>query len=372
MNRNHSTNQPAPASGGRPPGLSDFDFDARPFILFWEVTRACALACRHCRAVAQKRQDPLQLSTAESMALLDQVAELRPFMFVLTGGDPMLRRDLFDLIRYSAQHHGIHTSLSPSATPLLLRTDFHALREAGVQRLSLSLDGACRETHDSFRGLSGTFDRTIEAVQRAHDAGVSIQINTTIHKGNLHEFDAFAELMHELKPAMWSLFLVVPTGRATMDDLPSPGEVEHILEKLYAVAVDAPFDVKTTEGHHYRRIVIQHERATGRITKRAPLGIRDGRGVAFISHTGGISPSGFLPVEAGNVRTDSLVEVYRHAPLFVNLRDHDRLKGKCGRCEFRTVCGGSRARALGVHGDIFAEDPLCSYQPGSRAPALSA
>lgn len=360
------------AAGGRPSRAPAFDFNARPFILFWEVTRACALACRHCRATAQKQHHPDQLNAEESFALLDQVAALRPFMFVLTGGDPMLRRDLFDLIRYSAQHHGLHTSLSPSATPLLLRTDFNEFRKAGIQRLSLSLDGATRETHDRFRGLSGTFDRTLEAVQRAHDAGVSIQINTTIHKGNLHEFDAFAELMHELKPAMWSLFLVVPTGRATLDDLPSPEAVERVLEKLYDVAVTAPFDVKTTEGHHYRRIVVQHDRSTGRMTKRAPIGIRDGRGVAFISHTGGISPSGFLPIEAGNVRTDSLVEVYQNSPLFVNLRDSDRLTGKCGRCEFRNLCGGSRARALGVHGSVFAEDPLCSYQPRVGSPVLPA
>lgn len=358
---------PAEQTVVRPGG---FDFSERPFILFWEVTRACALACRHCRATAQKRAAADELSHGESLALLDQVAELRPFMFVLTGGDPMLRRDLFDLIRYSAQHHGIHTSLSPSATPLLLRTDFNEFRMAGIQRLSLSLDGATRETHDTFRGLTGTFDRTLEAVRRAHDAAVSLQINTTIHKGNLHEFDAFADLMHELKPAMWSLFLVVPTGRATADDLPSPAQVEQVLERLYAVATTAPFDVKTTEGHHYRRIVVQHERSTGRMTKRAPIGIRDGRGVAFIAHNGGISPSGFLPVDAGNIRTDSLAEVYRKSPLFVNLRDSSRLTGKCGRCEFRNLCGGSRARALGVHGDVFAEDPLCNWEPRTGAPVL--
>jgi radical SAM protein len=343
-----------------------FDFDARPFILFWEVTRACALACRHCRAVAQSRPDRMQLDTAESFALIDQVAELAPTMFVLTGGDPMLRRDLFELIRYSARHHGLHTSLSPAATPLLLRTDFHALKEAGVQRLSLSLDGATRETHDAFRGLPDTFDRTLEAVQLAREAGIPLQINTTIHKGNLHEFEAFSDLMHELKPAMWSLFLVVPTGRATLDDLPEPEEIEAVLEKLYAVAREAPFEVKTTEGHHYRRIVVQHDRSTGRMTKRAPMGIRDGRGVAFISHTGSVSPSGFLPMEAGNVRSDSLVSIYRDHPLFRNLRDHDRLQGKCGRCEFRRICGGSRSRALAVYGDVFAEDPLCSFQPEAR------
>ena len=343
-----------------------FDFNQRPFILFWEITRACALVCRHCRAVAQKRPNRLQLSTEESKALIDEVARLQPIMFVLTGGDPMLRDDLFELIRYSAQEKGLHTSLSPSATPLLLRTDFHALKEAGIQRLSLSLDGATRETHDNFRGLPDTFDRTLTAIERAHEAGIPLQINTTIHKGNLHEFEAFSELMHQVKPAMWSVFLIVPTGRATLDDLPTADEVEDVFQRLYQIAKDAPFEVKTTEGHHYRRIVVQHDRSAGRMTKRAPLGIRDGRGVAFISHTGEISPSGFLPVVAGNVRTDSLVEVYRNHPLFVNLRDGSKLLGKCGLCEFKNICGGSRARSLGVYGDVFAEEPLCSYQPTEK------
>jgi radical SAM protein with 4Fe4S-binding SPASM domain len=229
--------------------------------------------------------------------------------------------------------------------------------------MSLSLDGATRDTHDNFRGLPDTFDRTLEAVARAHEAGIPLQINTTIHKGNLHEFDAFADLMHQLRPAMWSVFLIVPTGRATLDDLPTADEVEVVFQKLHAIAATAPFEVKTTEGHHYRRVVIQNDRSAGRMTKRAPLGIRDGRGVAFISHTGFISPSGFLPVEAGNVRTESLADVYRHHPLFTNLRDNNRLLGKCGRCEFKNACGGSRSRALAVHGDVFAEEPLCAYQP---------
>ncbi len=340
-----------------------FDFDARPFILFWEVTRACALACRHCRATASPRPDPRQLNHAESLDLIDQVAELAPTMFVLTGGDPMLRKDLPELIAHAAGHHGLHVSLSPSATPLLLRADFPALKAAGIQRMSLSLDGATRETHDGFRGLIGTYDRTLEAVEMARAAGIPLQINTTIHKNNLHEFDAFAELMAKLRPAMWSVFLIVPTGRAGLEDLPTAEETEDLFERLHAIAVDAPFEVKTTEGHHYRRMVVQKENSAGRMTKRAPLGIRDGRGVAFISHTGAVSPSGFLPIEAGNVRTDSLVDIYRYHPLFRNLRDDNRLAGKCGRCEYRSICGGSRARALAVNGSVFAEEPLCSYQP---------
>ena len=344
----------------RPPA---FDFNKRPFILFWEITRACALTCKHCRAEAQPRPNPNELNHAESIDLIDQVADLGPVMFVLTGGDPMLRKDLFELIDYSAKQRGLHTSLSPAATELLLRTDFHALKEAGIQRISLSLDGATRESHDAFRGLTGTFDRTVRAFEMAREAGIPVQVNTTIHKNNLHEFEAFEELMYQWQPAMWSLFLIVPTGRASIDDLPDAEELETILERLHEIAIDAPFEVKTTEGHHYRRIVLQRDKHAGRMTKRAPLGIRDGCGVAFVSHTGEVSPSGFLPIVAGNVRDTQLKTIYQQSELFVNLRDHDRLLGKCGLCEFKKICGGSRARSLGVYGDIFAEDPLCPYIP---------
>lgn len=344
-----------------------FDFNQRPFILFWEVTRACALACRHCRAVAQPRPHPGELDRAEGLRLIGQVADLRPVMFVLTGGDPMLRRDLLELIECAAHQHGLHTALSPAATELLVRTDFRALQRAGVQRLSLSLDGATRASHDRFRGLAGTFDRTARAFEMAREAGLPVQVNTTIHKANLHEFDAFAELMHAWRPAMWSLFVIVPTGRATLADLPDPVALERVLERLHAIAADAPFEVKTTEGHHYRRIVLQHGRDAGRATRRAPLGIRDGRGVAFVSHTGEVSPSGFLPLVAGNVRDTPLADLYRRSPLFVNLRDSDLLEGKCGACEFRNVCGGSRARSFAVYGSPFAEDPLCPYQPRRAA-----
>ncbi len=349
----------------RPPHAA-FDFNERPFILFWEITRACALACRHCRATAQKRRDPEELNTAEARALIDEVAALAPPMFVLTGGDPLMRPDLMELVSYSAHTRGLRTSLSPSGTARLNRTNFHELKRAGVERLSLSLDGATRATHDTFRGVPDTFDRTLRAVEQAHEAGIPLQINTTIHRGNLHEFEAFSTLMHQLKPAMWSLFLIVPTGRATLDDLPDRDEIERILTRLHEISLTAPFEVKTTEGHHYRRIVVQRERSAGRMTRRAPLGIRDGRGVAFISHTGEVSPSGFLPLSAGNVRQQRLRDIYRHSPLFSNLRDSDRLQGKCGRCEFRSLCGGSRARSLAVHGDMFAEDPLCSYIPPEK------
>lgn len=286
-------------------------------------------------------------------------------MLILTGGDPLMRRDAVDLVR-AATAAGLHVGLSPSATPRLLHTDFSELKSAGVQRLSLSLDGARRDTHDAFRGVTGTFDRTLEAVRRAHEAGLDLQINTTLTRENLGEYEDFKRLMFKLKPAMWSVFLLVPTGRAGLGSLPDATEIERVFEDLAQLVGHAPFAVKTTEGHHFRRVLIQKRGAAvgrSRPGLRSPAGIRDGRGVMFISHTGDISPSGFLPVVCGNVRVNNPAWVYRRHPLFVTLRDHDALGGKCGRCEFRTVCGGSRARAYGITGDPFAADPACAYQP---------
>lgn len=347
------------------PGMEDYDFDDRPFLVFWEITRSCALACSHCRAEAQSRRHPEELNYVEAVRLIRQLAEWKPPMLILTGGDPLMRRDAIDLVR-EATDAGLHVGLSPSATERLMQADFAKLKKAGVQRMSLSLDGATRETHDSFRGVTGTYDRTIEAVRRAHEVGLSLQINTTLTRGNMGEYEAFKQLMFELKPAMWSVFLIVPTGRAGLADLPDPEDVERVFEDMAGLVGKAPFAVKTTEGHHFRRVVMQKMgggASRPRPGMRSPLGIRDGRGVMFISHIGEVSPSGFLPMVCGNVKETSPVEIYRNHPLFVSLRDNDALAGKCGVCEYCDVCGGSRSRAFGVYGDPFAEDPSCVYQP---------
>lgn len=358
----HTAHAPRPAEM---PAMEDYDFDDRPFLVFWEITRACALACSHCRAEAQSRRHPEELDTAQSLELIRQLAEWKPPMLILTGGDPLMRRDALDLVREAADA-GLHVGLSPSATQRLMQVDFAELKAAGVQRMSLSLDGATRETHDSFRGVEGTFDRTIEAVRRAHEVGLSLQINTTLTRGNMDEYEAFKNLMFELKPAMWSVFLLVPTGRAGLKDMPDAADIERVFEDMAGLVGKAPFAVKTTEGHHFRRVVMKKMgggASAPRPGMRSPLGIRDGRGVMFISHTGEVSPSGFLPMVCGNVKTTSPAEIYRQHPLFVSLRDNDALGGKCGVCEFRTVCGGSRSRAYGVTGDPFAADPACVYQP---------
>ena len=347
------------------PSAEGYDFDDRPFLVFWEITRACALACSHCRAEAQPRRHPEELDSEQSLRLIRQLADWKPPMLILTGGDPLMRRDALDLVRAAADS-GLHVGLSPSATNRLMQADFAEIKAAGVQRMSLSLDGATRETHDSFRGVTGTYDRTIEAVRRSHEAGLSLQINTTLTRGNVGEYEAFKQLMFELKPAMWSVFLLVPTGRAGLEDMPDAEDVERIFEDMASLVGKAPFAVKTTEGHHFRRVVMNRmgvEVGRQRPGMKSPLGIRDGRGVMFISHTGEVSPSGFLPMVCGNVKTTHPAEVYRHHPLFVSLRDNDALGGKCGICEYRSVCGGSRSRAYGIYGDPFAVDPACVYQP---------
>ncbi len=364
------------------PHTAALDFAERPFILFWEVTRACALACRHCRAVAQPQAHPQELSHEEALHLVDAIAELNPPMLVLTGGDPMMRRDIFELIRYATEK-GLRVSLSPAATARLLNTDFAELKAAGVVSLSLSLDGATQATHDAFRRVPHTFERTLEAARRAKEAGIMLQVNTTLSRTTLPELDEFIELMKQVQPDVWSVFALVPTGRATLDEMPTAREFEDVWQRLAALRGTLPFAVKTTEGHQYRRVIMQvprsgtaapphHHHGSASDGKEAPrqfIPTRDGKGVLFISHVGEIQPSGFLPITAGNVRTDNLAEIYRTHPLFVQLRDDDALGGKCGKCEFRRICGGSRSRAYGMTGDMMAAEPLCPYIPAAMRDA---
>lgn len=336
-------------------------FDDRPAIVIWEVTQRCALACRHCRAEAQRRRDPCELTGDEVEALLDQVAEASPRFFILTGGDPASRPDLLPVVR-RAVARGLRVAISPSATPRLLREDFSEIRRAGVERISLSLDGASETTHDAFRGVRGTWEWTRLAMEKARSAGLEFQINTTISRANAGEWDAFTEVIRRLEPAVWSLFLLVPTGRAKREEMMDAAETESVLTRLAEFEEESGIPVKTTEGPQFRRIKIERAPSGGATPWRfAPT--NDGRGFVFISHRGDIRPSGFLPVDCGNVRTGRLLDVYRNSGVFRALRDADCLEGKCGRCEYRRICGGSRARAFAWSGGMFAEEPCCPYQP---------
>jgi radical SAM protein with 4Fe4S-binding SPASM domain len=330
-----------------------------PAVIVWEMTRACRLACRHCRAVATSEAHPSQLATSEGYRLIDQVAQARPQLLILTGGDPSRRPDLMEMIGY-ASAKGLRVALSPSATPDFLMLDFRELREAGVRRVSLSLDGATEEAHNAFRGVKRAWRWTMDAAHKLREAGLAFQINSTITSANLSSFDELASVVEGMEPAGWTIFLVVPTGRAGKDLLPDPAEVEVLFGKLVEMSRRVRFEIRTTEGQHYRRVLLQ----SGALPSEIPAPVNDGKGFLFLSHIGEICPSGFLPLVAGNVRTHNVLATYRHSPVFTRLRNPQNLKGKCGRCAYQALCGGSRARAFGLTGDPFAEDPLCAYQPG--------
>ena len=361
------------------PQIQTVDFNERPFIAIWEVTQACDLACVHCRASAQPERHPEELTTAEGKQLIDQIASWKVPVFVLTGGDPIKRPDLFELISY-ARTVGVRVSLTPSATPLLTRDVVVRLKEAGLARLAVSMDGASAATHDSFRGLSGSFARTLDAVRWANEVGLPVQINTTFSRRNIGEIDQIVALMEQLRITLWSVFFLVPTGRGKLNDLLSADEFESVFEKLHQLSKTATFDIKTTEAQHYRRFILQKKVAEKRAgvhveshvssdeIGRAPRGLNDGKGFVFISHKGEVFPSGFLPLSAGSIRQQKLETIYRESPLFRDLRDSPKLEGKCGACEFKQICGGSRSRAYALTGNPLGEEPCCAYIPKGYEP----
>ena len=376
------------------------DVDERPFLVIWEATRACQLVCQHCRADSQREPHPLQLSTEEGFRLLDDIASFgspSP-MVVISGGDAFEREDLNELIAYG-HGQGLSMSLAPSVTPKATPEAFAAAAEAGVKAVSISLDGARAATHDGFRGIEGVFDATLPTCRSITDLGMRLQINTTVTAGNLAEMPDLLRHVVELKAFLWSVFLLVPTGRGEEVDALPAAEVEDLLHWL--VDVSHHVAVKTTEAPHFRRVVLQRRRSDGadpaaafglgetyrwlraqlddivaehalpERVPRPPLDINAGRGFVFIDHIGAVYPSGFLPVPGGSLRERSLPEIYRGSPLFRQLRDPSLLGGRCGECEFRMICGGSRSRAYGVSGDPLAEEPFCAYEPAG-GPVLDA
>lgn len=347
-----------PASRQRAP--AHLVFERAPRRVYWEVTRACDLACRHCRAAAVAARDAAELSTAEGLCLIEQLAAFgeRGLHLVLTGGDPLKRPDLFTLIA-AARAAGLAVAVAPSATPLLEPAVVRRLQAAGVEAISLSLDGATATAHDALRGVPDTFERTLSAARTARVVGLPVQINTLVAAETLDQLPAIFLRVAALEAARWSLFFLVSVGRGTVLQPLTPPESEELLRWLAHVAGGGAPVVTTTEAPQFRRVLLQQRVATG----GHGAGMRDGNGVLFISHTGAVHPSGFLPLAAGNVRTDDVRAIYRDAPLFRTLRQADAFGGRCGRCEFRWQCGGSRARAYAASGDPLSEDPLCGYQP---------
>lgn len=355
------------------------NFELAPFTIAWEVTRACAYACVHCRADAQHTRDPRELSTAEAKALIERLAAFgnNPIL-VFTGGDPMMRPDLFDLIAY-ATAKGLRCSLTPTATALPTKERLERARDAGIRRVALSLDAPRAEVHDEFRQVPGSWQRTMDILHRAHAAGLSVQVNTTVAKHNVEILDGMVPFIQEVGAVQWSVFFLVPTGRAMAGQMINAGQHEKVFNWLYDLSKNAPFDIKSTAAPMYRRVAIERKKAeaAGKPVifqgagfqyadglNRPTRGVNDGNGFLFISHIGEIQPSGFLPLTAGNVRSDDIVEIYRRSPLFTDLRDTSRLKGVCGDCQYRQVCGGQRGRAYGLTGDYLESDPACILVSG--------
>jgi AdoMet-dependent heme synthase len=353
--------RPAP---GRPAAQP---FASAPFIVIWEVTRACALACVHCRAEAIAHRHPDELTTEEGRRLIDRVASFgsRPPLFVLTGGDPMRRRDVAELVRHGVER-GLSVGLTPSGTAAVTRARLEEVRDAGLGRLAVSLDAPDAARHDAFRRVHGSYRYTMRIVDDARELGLPLQINTTVARETVADLPAIAEVVERAGAVLWALFFLIPVGRARVEQGLTAAEIEKVLEWAAGLQERAPFGVKTTEAPHYHR-VLAGRRHDVRAQGRAGRAVTDGNGFVFVDHVGAICPSGFLPLTAGNVRTDDLVRVYREDALFRSLRDPDRLGGRCGRCEHRTRCGGSRARAFAATGDPMAEDPGCDYLPGVAA-----
>jgi radical SAM protein len=351
---------------------SRFRFLQAPQRIYWELTRACDLACRHCRAEAIPWRDVRELTPGEARGFLTALREFgdpAPHL-VLTGGDPLKRPDFWDLLAHGVAL-GLGMSVAPSGTPTLTSDVVQRFKATGATAMSLSLDGSDPARHDGFRGVPGCFERTLAAGHAALSAGLTLQINTLVTTETVPDLPAIAEVIERLGAGRWSLFFLIEVGRGRGLGQLGPALCEQVLTWLWRRAGRTSAAITTTEAPHYRRVALQGGRVedgprAGRRLEglRRGFGIRDGNGIMFVSHTGDVQPSGFLPLTAGNVRTARPVDVYRRAPLFRRLRETDGFGGRCGRCEFREICGGSRARAFAATGDPMAEDPLCAYTPG--------
>lgn len=377
------------------------DFPRNPLMFYFETTLACDLVCKHCRASAQENAAPDELSTETALKLLDDVARFpRKPTICFTGGDPLKRADLFTLIQ-RATDLGIGSALTPSATPLATYDAFKKAKESGVSAIGLSIDGPNPEVHDAFRGFDGSFKKAMEMLQYARDLELPVQVNTSITRRNWQMIDAIAELLENSGVMMWSVFFLVPVGRGVEEIRISPPEYRQVFERLYQNSLVRPFSIKTTEAPHYRRYVMErggdplaapkrrpqfpksafasamktttqefHPQTNGDgmdevgqgSHARAPLGVIDGRGIMFVGHNGDIYPAGFLPIVCGRFPRDSVVDAYQNHPVFKALRNPDLFEGRCGKCQYRHICGGSRSRAYALTGNFLAEEPDCDFE----------
>jgi len=370
----------------KPPWAVRSNLSEAPIFVCWETTKACLLACKHCRAKAIRKPMVGELTHEQGMRLIDQLKEFGdPYpALLLTGGDPLMREDFFELIG-EAKGLGMYVAVAASVTPRLNASTISRMTDLGVDIMSVSLDGASADTHDRLRGIRGTWGETIQSLHLAKQLGLRTQVNTTVMRSNIDELPDIFHIVKETGAVAWEVFFLIRTGRGAALESLEPFECEEVMHFLFDAA-HYGVPVRTAEGPNFRRVRTQRENGHGvpdgelyaRLAARlqrlegppggAPLlkltQTRDGKGIMFVAHNGEVYPSGFLPLSSGKVPENSLREIYRTSSLFLALRDSSQLKGRCGRCEYREICGGSRSRAYAEYQDPLEEDPACAYVPG--------
>ena len=368
--------------------IQPFDFSRNPLLVFWETTKACPLSCRHCRASSIPRPLDDELTGEEGLSLINSISDFgqpKPVV-VLTGGDCMMRADLLGLVR-EARTGGLNVAISPAVSDLLDDGRLLELAGLGVKSVSLSLDGSTPEIHDSIRGIEGHFEQTLLAAARLISMGFSVQINTTVMSENVHQLADIVLILKELGIRTWEVFFLITVGRGQEMKELRPEQYEDVCNFL-ADVTRYGFTVRTVEAPFFRRIVAERRSSGKQVAERSALysqfseelrrhlgqpsfdysgtGLptRDGKGIIFVAQNGDVYPSGFLPYSVGSVRSQSIRYIYRNSETLIAIRE-GQFSGKCGVCEYRDVCGGSRARAYSRYGDVLAEDPACIYTPAA-------
>jgi len=324
-------------------------------VVAWESTRACNYTCAHCRAEAQKQPDPHQLTTQEALGLVDQIASFCKPVFIISGGDPLQRNDIFVIASYASQM-GFRVVMSPSGSDLSAET-FEKMKQSGVRMISLSLDGATTTVHDDFRKVPGAFELVMKNMALANAVRFPFRINTTVTQHNYQDIVSIHKIAVEQGAVEWDVFMLVPTGRGKIDMEITPKQYEETLQTIYKLSVSSSIPVKVTCAPQYTRIVAQQTKGN----LAGSRGCMAGNGFCFISHVGDVFGCGFLPLCAGSIRQQNLKEIYQQSPLFIKLRNHRLLKGKCGKCAYSVACGGCRARAFSTKNDYLEEEPFCIF-----------
>jgi radical SAM protein len=373
----------------QPPWTKIVDYSTKPIFVCWETTKSCLLSCRHCRATAIRTSLPGELDHESGIRLIDQLLEFgEPYpALLLTGGDPLMRTDVYDLLRH-AKNQGIYTAVAASVTPLLTREKLELMRDLGVEIISVSMDGASAEIHDKIRDIPGTWKATLDAIEMSKSCGMRLQVNTTVMKSNLRDLADIFHLARERGAVAWEVFFLIRTGRGSSLENPEPGECEEVAHFLYDTTRYG-IPIRTSEGPHFRRVYLERQKggeaSRGELYAHLSRRLRelegepknvpslrinatgDGKGIIFIGHDGEVHPSGFLPLSLGNVKETTLKSIYTTHPLLVGIRNPANLKGRCGACEHKVICGGSRSRAYAEFEDPYQEDPACPYVPsGAR------